>query len=37
MKELGEIIKENYSLENIEDIEKNDPMYKAVEYLYMNL
>gem|GEM_PF-3747411 len=37
MKQLIEIIKENYSANNIEDIEKNDPMYKAIEYLYMNL
>jgi len=37
MEKLIRIIQENYDVSQIEDIEKNDPMFKALEYLYLNL
>ncbi len=37
MKNLIEIIKENYDISDIENIEKNDPMYQALEHLFLNL
>ena len=37
MEKLLQTIQENYSIENIEDIEKNDPTYQALEHLYLNL
>lgn len=37
MEKLIEIIKENYNLEDIETIEKNDPIFCSLEHLYENL
>lgn len=37
MKDLLTIIQENYNLEDIETIEKNDPMFQALEKLYLRI
>ena len=37
MKELIEIITEHFPVWTIEEIEKNDPMYQALVYLYEHL
>lgn len=37
MEKLIQTIRENFDIHDIENIEKNDPMFKALEYLYLNI
>lgn len=37
MEKIVESIQKNYDISEIENIEKNDPMFQALEYLYLNL